>query len=93
MLAELEAKQESATWIQMSAYKKLLIMSPNIQMKSQSVVILVWAIIVEKIIAHHIIGVTTWSMALNLGIIVSANQVILDYFCFQKNEKFGLNNS
>ena len=55
-------------------------------MKSQSVVIHVWAIIVEKIIAHHIIGVTTWSMALNLGIIVSANQVILDFF-LEKNEK------
>ena len=65
-------------------------------MKSQSVVIHVWAIIVEKIIAHHIIGVTTWSMALNLGIIVSANQVILDFFSFlkkSKNEKCELKKS
>ena len=62
-------------------------------MKSQSVVIHVWAIIVEKIIAHHIIGVTPWSMALNLGIIVSANQVIIDYIFFEKNKKSELRNS
>ena len=66
-------------------------------MKLQPVVIHVWAIIVEKIIAHHIIGVTTWPMALNLGIIVNAKQVIPDFyfilFLFEKNEKCELKNS